>query len=280
MSILKVGALLIVGASLTGFSANAQETAQNVVVAPVPGQILTAKRIFISNAGSESYGSESYFNLTRYDGGPNRFYNQLYSAIKTWGRYELTDSPATADVVYEARFSNPIVDKLTHTEFVYDPQLTLTIVDPKTRVALWSLTEHIQPGGDRDADNRNFDAAVARIVDKAKLLVGEHISLSEESALMDAAPVGAVEFQQRQERTVHAAIGSGVGLLAGGVGRAHHAFDRIREGHGGFVFVAASFVTAAVSCTASICELMLRTLSASAPCSGPFASSSVRVKAA
>ena len=216
MSIARVGVLLIVGRLLSGAPASAQETAVNAV-APVPGQILSAKRLFISNAGSESYGSESYFNLTRYDGGPNRFYNELYSAMKGWGRYELTDSPATADVVYEARFSNPIVDKLTHTDFVYDPQLTLTILDPKTRIALWSLTEHVQPGRDRDADNRNFDAAVSRIVDKAKRLVGEPASLMQQVSLVDAAPVGAIEFERRQRRTLHAGIGAGAGLLAGGV---------------------------------------------------------------
>ncbi|MGH7604327.1 MAG: hypothetical protein ACRENK_10060 [Gemmatimonadaceae bacterium] len=224
MSMVKVRALLTIGALLYGSLANAQEMAQNVT-APVPGQILTAKRIFISNAGSETYGSESYFNLTRYDGGPNRFYNQLYSAMKSWGRYELTDSPATADVVYEVRFSNPIVDKLTHgnvdgvtnTDFVYDPQLTLTIVDPQTRVALWSLTEHIQPGRDRNADNRNFDSAVDRIVDRAKILVGESISVARQVSLANAAPVGAIEFQRREQRIRHAAIGSGLGLLAGGV---------------------------------------------------------------
>jgi hypothetical protein len=214
MSIVKVGALLISGVLLSGSLANAQETAQNVV-APVPGQILAAKRIFISNVGGETYGSESYFSLTRYDGGPNRFYNQFYAAMKHWDRYELTDSPATADVVYETRFSNPIVDKRTHQDLVYDPQLTLTILDPKTRIPLWSLTEHIQPARDRDADNRNFDAAVDRIVGEAKMLVGVPMSVAQQVSLTDLAPVGAVEFERRRQRTLHASIGSGLGLLAG-----------------------------------------------------------------
>src|SRR5438067_5922717 len=40
--------------------------------APVPGQLLDARTVFVGNGGSESYGADSYFRLTRYDGGPDR----------------------------------------------------------------------------------------------------------------------------------------------------------------------------------------------------------------
>jgi hypothetical protein len=206
--------LLVAGSLFTNSAANAQATSTSVM-APVPGQILSAKRVFVSNAGSESYGSETYFRLTRYDGGPDRFYNQLYSALKNWGRYELTDSPATADIVYEARFSSPIVDKQTKYDFTYDPQLTLTILDPKTRVALWSLTEHIQPGSSRESDNRNFDSAVDRIVEKTKMLVESPTTRAQQPTLAEAAPVGAIETAHRQNQAKHAAIGSAIGTLGG-----------------------------------------------------------------
>jgi hypothetical protein len=194
--------------------ASAQATAS--LLAPIPGQIVSARRIFISNAGSESYGSERYFHLTRYDGGQDRFYNQLYSAIKDWGRYELTDSPAMADVVYEVRFTNPVIDKETKDTFVYDPQLGVTILDPKTRVALWYLTEHIQPGRDKESDNKNFDSAVDRIVGKAKMLV-ESPTAARPQAATEIVPVGALETARRETRTKHAAIGTAIGTLAGGL---------------------------------------------------------------
>jgi hypothetical protein len=220
-----IGALLLVGAQISGQTLNAQTTSTNVVAA-VPGQVLTAKRVFISNAGSESYGSESYFRLTKYDGGPDRFYNQLYAAMKTWGRFELTESPTSADVVYEARFTNPIVDKKSRNDgvyspqdnrndFIYDPQLNLTIIDPQTRVTLWSLTEHIQPGSNRESDNRNFDAAVDRMMARTKMLVESVAMPSANQSMISMAPVGAIDAERLHERQTHAAAGIAVGTLGG-----------------------------------------------------------------
>lgn len=214
MSTFKVGGLLLVAVLMSSIPARAQLASQNPV-APVPRQILTAKRVFISNAGAQSYGSESYFRLTKYDGGADRFYNQLYAAMKNWGRYDLTDSPSTADVVYEARFTSPIVDKRTKEDFVYDPQLGLTILDPRTRIALWSLTEHIQSGRDRGSDNANFDSAVERIVAKAKMLVESPIADKSRLSLTELAPAGAIEIAHRQDQAKHAGIGSALGALAG-----------------------------------------------------------------
>jgi hypothetical protein len=198
-------------------AANAQLTS-HVVTAPIPGQIVAAKRVFISNAGSDSYGSESYFRLTRYDGGPDRFYNQFFAAMKDWGRYEIADSPANADMVCEVRFTSPIVDKQPRSDLVYDPQLKLTFVDPKTRVALWSLTEHIQAAGNNDADNRNFDQAVSRIVDRTRLLASGSISSAVDSgsrAMAAFAPTGALDAARRQQRLQHSAIGGGIGGVVG-----------------------------------------------------------------
>jgi hypothetical protein len=209
---------LLVAAALVSFSPASAQMSSGGITAPVPGQILTAKRMFISNAGSESYGSQTYFRRTKYDGGPDRFYNQFYSAMKTWGRYELTDSPADADVVSEVRFTSPIVDKQQPGELVYDPQLTVTILDPKTRVALWSLTEHIQPARTRDGDNRNFDQAVARLVEQAKLLASSSVSSSDDArprTMEVYAPVGALQTARWQEHWQHTVAGLLIGSVAG-----------------------------------------------------------------
>jgi hypothetical protein len=209
---------LFLAAALVALSASAQVTPA-AVAAPVPNQIVAAKRMFISNAGSESYGSQTYFRLTKYDGGPDRFYNQFYAAMKAWGRYELTDSPADADVVGEVRFTSPIVDKQTQYELVYDPQLNLTILDPKTRVPLWSLTEHIQPAGNKDGDNRNFDQAVARIVDQTRRLAASSVLLSSDGraphTVAEFAPVGAVDEARSEQHWQHVFVGSLIGGVAG-----------------------------------------------------------------
>jgi hypothetical protein len=78
------------------------EQSKTVPPAPVPPQILAAKKIFIANAGGEQPSEES-----QYSGDADRSYNQFYAAMKTWGRYELVSSPAEADLWFEIRFTAP-----------------------------------------------------------------------------------------------------------------------------------------------------------------------------
>jgi hypothetical protein len=193
--------------------------------APVSSQILNARRAFVSNAGSDSYGAEGYFRLTRYDGGPDRAYHQLYSALKRWGRYELVDAPADADVVFAVRFTSPIVDKAQSSDvvndpLVYDPQIGVTIVDPKTRVVLWSFTEHVEPGRGGNENNRNFDRALGRLVDRTRSLVGEPTSVATVIppwTMKVPLPPGAQEFARQESHVRHALIGASVGFAAGAI---------------------------------------------------------------
>ena len=120
----------IVAALSVGISAlQAQQNAKNSVpAAPIPAQILTAKKVFISNEGGDS-------NITLddavYGAGPEDSYNQFYAAMKDWGRYELVSAPADADLVFTIRFTMP-----TGRQWA-DPQVRVVILDPKTHVALW-----------------------------------------------------------------------------------------------------------------------------------------------
>ena len=133
--------------------------------APVPSQIHSAKRIFIGNAG----GDDLPWGSLQFRGGPDRAYNAFYAAMKNWGRFELADSPSSADLLLEIRFTVPPVGRsVLRGESVgpaeYDPQFRLLIRDPKSQALLWGLTEHVQWAmlqGDRD---KNFDEAISRIV--------------------------------------------------------------------------------------------------------------------
>ena len=80
--------------------------------APVPRQVLTAKAVLVANGASESYGADSYYRLTKYDGGPNRAYNSFYSALESWGHYDLVGETADADLVLVVKFTNPIVQRV------------------------------------------------------------------------------------------------------------------------------------------------------------------------
>ncbi len=148
---------------------------KELLPAPLPAQIFTARKIFVSNAGDETLGE--------FSGGPDRAYNQLYTALKGWGRYELVAVPADAELVFEISFATPILgEKVSgggagHASVssnpVKDPQFRLAIRDLKTHVLLWTFTEHVQPAllqGNRD---KNFDQAMAALVNDIKNVAGQ-----------------------------------------------------------------------------------------------------------
>ena len=157
-----VGALILVS-SLCAFGE------QNTVPpAPVPAQITAAKRIFISNGGQETG------RLDDFSGNQDRCYNQFYAAMKSWGRYELATGPADADLVVVIGFANPpsssVVSKGSSDFPFTDPRFTLTIFDPKTHFILWSFTEHAEPARLQHNRDKNYDLALANIVDDLKQL--------------------------------------------------------------------------------------------------------------
>jgi len=85
-----IGLAILLPATSTLFA----QAASVAPAAPIPSQILTAKKVFISNAVSG-------IDPKIWSGGPAQPYNELYAAIKSWGRYELVGDPAAADLVFE-----------------------------------------------------------------------------------------------------------------------------------------------------------------------------------
>jgi hypothetical protein len=139
---------------------------KQVPPAPIPAQILNAKRVFIANAG----GDIPWNDAPLFSGGAERAYDQFYAAMKTLGRYDLVSAPADADLLFEIQFvavplagfaaSRP--DSIAGSP--YDPQFRLVIRDPKTNALLWAVTEHAPWAvlqGNRD---KNYDQALSRIL--------------------------------------------------------------------------------------------------------------------
>ena len=87
---------LCLAALLLQISVLTAEQSKQVPPAPVPPQILSAKKVFIANAGGEQPAEDA-----QYSGDSDRAYNQFYAAMRTWGRYELVASPAEADLWFE-----------------------------------------------------------------------------------------------------------------------------------------------------------------------------------
>lgn len=139
------------------------QTSPEEAPAPVPTQIARAKKVFVSNCGEESNFRAVHDHW--YSGGPNRTYNQFYAAMKEWGRYELVSAPDEADLVFEIGFND-------RSEALMNMwQIKLVIVDLKTRIPLWTLTKYPEPAGMTKNRERNYDLAMAGLMDDLKSLV-------------------------------------------------------------------------------------------------------------
>lgn len=145
-------------------ASNAQQP-KGPAPAPVPVQIVAAQKVFISNAGGESF--ETIINQTVFNGGPDRPYNQFYAAMKDWGRYELVSSPADADLVLEISWA--LTD--TGLRLPILGELRLVVVDPKTHITLWTITEHVRGALLLANRDKNFDKAVNTVMNRMKNLV-------------------------------------------------------------------------------------------------------------
>ena len=150
--------------SLLSVSVWAAEQTKPVPAAPIPAQILAAKKVFVANAGAEQRSYEDPL----FNGGPERTYNQFYAAMKTWGRYELVSAPADADLLFEIGLRIPAIGGPEAQGAIggipFDPQFRLEIRDPKTNALLWAFTEHAQWAILQGNRERNFDQTLTRIV--------------------------------------------------------------------------------------------------------------------
>jgi hypothetical protein len=115
--------------------------------APVPIQILTGKKVFISNGGSTA----GWVAL-------DLPYNEFYADMKSWGKYELVPAPAEADLVFEIAFVGAL------------DRILLVIRDPKTHVAPWTSSEAAQPVARAATSRKKFDQAMTNLVDRLKKL--------------------------------------------------------------------------------------------------------------
>jgi hypothetical protein len=137
-----------------------------VSAAPIPRQILTAKTVFISNAGG-------LLDLNVVSGDSKRHYDEFYAAMNAWGRYSLVGSPADADMVVQ--ISIIYLPRQIGAEEVPFPSFRVALLDPKSGVTLWVLDEYLvdKPNlGLLFKKNRDkvFDQAIDKLVNDLKAL--------------------------------------------------------------------------------------------------------------
>ena len=119
----------------------------DLAAAPIPVQVTSGKKVFIS-----------YLQSDADPGAPNLTYNEFYALMKEWGKYELTASPAEADLVFEIRYISGISDS----------QLCLSIADPKTHFVLWPFIQHVQSSSRETSRRKNFDTAMGDLIAELK----------------------------------------------------------------------------------------------------------------
>jgi hypothetical protein len=150
--------------SIIAFCPAAAQLAPGSNASLVPTQILTAKKVFISNGGS-----------TVLTDPPDLTYEVVCANLKSRGKYDLVPAPADADLVLEVFYSEPI-KQVIKGDSITDPQLRLVIRDPKSDIVLSTITEHPQRALLDSNRRKNFDIAVTALVDQLMMKVGGPLS--------------------------------------------------------------------------------------------------------
>ncbi len=164
-------------ALMGGGVAEAKEKVAATVVAPIPTQILAAKKVFIANGGGDVSHTEEVF----YSGGSDRTYNEFYAGMKSWGRYELVGAPADADLIFEIQLTVFQLQRnriLEDDSLALDSQLRIVIRDPKSGQTLWGLTSHVQEAVLLSNRDKNYEVAMGAILAEVRR-IGAPISATQ-----------------------------------------------------------------------------------------------------
>ncbi len=130
--------------------------------APVPAELQSARKIFVSNGGADSGLFPHPFS-----GDSNRGYNELFAALRGLGQFELVASPGQADLVLELRLVAPYgptnQNKQNGTADPL-PMFRLVVYDRPTHYVLWTFTDSIDVALKQQTHDHNFDESISNLV--------------------------------------------------------------------------------------------------------------------
>jgi hypothetical protein len=141
--------VLVAGLLLCLFSVGCLKVIEPPVAPAAPEayvKIATAKTVFVSNLGSDMTAA-NYIA-----GGANESYKAFYASLQQWGHFDLVDSPAKADLIFEiyttVRPDNkesigPGLGNNSYQVTSYPAVITLTMKDASTLNVLWSTHYNI-----------------------------------------------------------------------------------------------------------------------------------------
>ena len=152
------------------FTASAALAQNPIQPGPIPPGLLNARSVFVSNAGADAGLFPQPFS-----GDPNRAYSQLYSDLRSSGRFSLAGDPSEADLVLELRLTAPYGPTNPNKQNgAADPrpEFRLTVLDRKSHFILWTETQSIDFAYLQKTHDRNFDDALNAVVSRFLQLAG------------------------------------------------------------------------------------------------------------
>ena len=145
----------------------------------------------------------------------------MYAALKAWGHYQLVNSPDQADLVFQLHGVAPIsgVAGVNGTVASYNsPAFQLTIRDPKSNVALWTITSPVTLTGRARTYARWVSISETNLVSRIKVLAGQPLALAETNDLTTYPKF-------HTGRNVAILVGAFVGAGVGGGLLLHHFYE-------------------------------------------------------
>ena len=116
--------------------------------APLPAALTTAHTLFLGNAGDQDNADCL------------RVYNDFYAALHAFGRYQLVEDPSAADLVLELHYEFSLGAGVNGSASNTPRQFRVVLLDPKTRVVLWTLVERTNYAALERNRNKNLDEVV------------------------------------------------------------------------------------------------------------------------
>jgi hypothetical protein len=197
--------------ALACFTVQTARAQQTTPAAPVPSQIQQAQTIFLTNSASDP----------NFPIDATKAYNDIYAALQSWGRYKLVNSPDQADLVFQLKDIAPITDVSGNRGGVYSvtsPAFQITIRDPKSSIALWTITSPVNVTGKNQVLARWVSISETNLVSRVKVVAGQPLS-PDETADLTTVP------KYHNARTAVIILGVVVGAAVAGGLIVHHEYE-------------------------------------------------------
>ena len=140
------------------------------ISAPVPPLLQHGQKVFLSNAGAPAGLFPHPFTGTQ-----DRGYGYLYNALQKDGHFQLVESPADAEMIFELQLMAPLGSladaKVAGTADPL-PQFKLTVYDRPTHYVLWTISQTIDPAYVQKTHDKNFDTALDLLLEQLKAAAG------------------------------------------------------------------------------------------------------------